>query len=287
MPVYIKNQIKNINYFKNNGIKIKEINFINHDRYRVMTENQKFVVNLYDNDTYPKIETLGLNKEDILEKGQLDQNNIYQVSKLNKITNLYDYLKNHSKKDNYDLGFKFGKILKKVHGIPIDEKVNWFEIFNTRANYLFYMHGVNEYIGDDDYILIDYINANKHLTKNVNQRYIFNKLNYENILIDENGKISIFGLDFNKVGDRVYDFARINYFALESEEFVKGCFDSYFKETKVPVKFYRLLALYAAYNILYDIVEYRDSDKCAYNKEEIDDLLKIYDDFNTFIPTWL
>ncbi|WP_394018261.1 hypothetical protein [Anaerococcus cruorum] len=149
------------------------------------------------------------------------------------------------------------------------------------------MHGVNEYIGDDDYILIDYINGNKHLTKNIRQSYIYNTIDYDNILIDENNKIKISRLDFKKVGDGVFDFAQVNNFAIKSSDFVRGSYDGYFNNQKAPGKFFRLLALYSAYNILYELVEYRDGSNIYYNKDEIEELLKIFDNFNTDIPSWI
>lgn len=287
MPVYIKNQIQNLNYFKNSDILIDEINFINHDRYRVVTDKGDYLVNLYPNESYENFAALTTNKDDILEKGTFDLENIYELIKLKKTQRLDEYLKNHSSKENYDLGLSFGSILRKLHDIRPDQEVDWYEIFNTRANYQFYMHGVNEYIGDDDYILIDYINGNKHLTKNIRQSYIFNKIDYENILVDQDKKIIISGLDFKRIGDGVYDFARINKFSLKSKDFLKGTYDGYFNYKKAPGKFFRLLALYSAYSILKDLVEHRDGNKLDSNKEEIEQLLNIFDNFNTDMPNWI
>ena len=105
-------------------------------------------------------------------------------------------------------------------------------------------------------------------------------------MIDKDEQIIISGLDFNKVGDRVYDFSKVNNFTLDSPDFVKGSFDGYFKDDKATGKFFRLLALYVAYNVLYSIVEYREGKQILYTKEEIDQLLKIYDNFNTDMPSW-
>lgn len=287
MPVYIKNQIENINYFKNSNIVIEEINFLNHDKYRVVTSTGTYLVSLYAKENYDKFASLADNEGDILEKGPLDSENIYEVTRIIKTYRLDEYLTNHSPKENYNLGLSFGRLLRNLHDIKPDQSVDWYETFNTKANYLFFMHGVNEYIGDDDYILIDYINGNKHLTKNIRQSYIYNTIDYDNILIDENNKIEISGLDFKKVGDGVFDFAQVNNFAIKSLDFVRGSYDGYFNNQKAPGKFFRLLALYSAYNILYELVEHRDGSNIDYNKDEIEELLKIFDNFNTDIPSWI
>lgn len=287
MAVYIKNQIQNINYFKLNRIKIKEINFLNADRYKVVAEDEDYLVKLYPLENYDFFKKLALNIDNPIEKGNLDTEKVYEISSFYESIGLDEYLKSHKPEENYKLGKEFSNILKKIHSLSPDQYTDWADIFTTRTNYLFYMHGVNDNIGDDDYILIDYINANKHLTKNIRQRYIINKINYESILVDEQGEIIISDLDFKKVGDRVYDFSRLNKFYLHSPDFIKGLYDGYFDKEKASGKFFRLLALYQAYSILKSMVDLREGKKARYSEEDIKQLLNIYDNFNTDVPNWI
>ena len=145
------------------------------------------------------------------------------------------------------------------------------------------MHGVSDFIGDDDYILIDYINDNKHLTKNLKACSILGKVNFQNIEISDDLEINITSQQW---GDKIFDFVNVNQAALVSKEFAKGVFEEYFKNEKVPIKFFRLLSLYQAYIILTNIVNSRNN-KTDLDDEETNGLLNMYDNFNQFIPKWI
>lgn len=197
---------------------------------------------------------------------------------------LSEFLKTHKANDNYKLGIQFGEYLHNYHNKQVCSNADWYEMFNTKANYLFYIHGVSEFIGDDDYILIDYINDNKHLTKNLKACSILGKINFENIKIGDEIE---FNINSEERGDKTFDFVNINQAALISKDFANGVFEEYFKNEKVPVKFFRLLSLYQAYIILTNIVDNRNNKKTDLNDEEIKGLLNMYDNFNQFIPTWI
>lgn len=196
---------------------------------------------------------------------------------------LNEFLKTHKTDDNYKLGIQFGEYLHNYHNKQPSSNKDWYEIFNTKANYLFYMHGVSDFIGDDDYILIDYINDNKHLTKNLKVCSILGKVNFQNIEISDDLEINITSQQW---GDKTFDFVNVNQAALVSKEFAKGVFEEYFKNERVPIKFFRLLSLYQAYIILTNIVNSRNN-KTDLDDEETNGLLNMYDNFNQFIPKWI
>ena len=196
---------------------------------------------------------------------------------------LNEFLKTHKTDDNYKLGIQFGEYLHNYHNKQPCSNKDWYEIFNTKANYLFYMHGVSDFIGDDDYILIDYINDNKHLTKNLKACSILGKVNFQNIEISDDLEINITSQQW---GDKTFDFVNVNQAALVRKEFAKGVFEEYFKNEKVPIKFFRLLSLYQAYIILTNIVNSRNN-KTDLDDEETNGLLNMYDNFNQFIPKWI
>ena len=196
---------------------------------------------------------------------------------------LYEFLRTHSNSDNYDLGIEFGKILYNIHNGEPDSKIDCYDNFNTKANYLFYMHGVSEYIGDDDYILIDYINHNKHLTKNLETSPIIGKINIKNINISVDNQIMI---SSNALGDSSFDFVNINEAAILSSDFANGVIDSYFSDRRIPLKFYRLLSLYQAYLILDNMVTIRNGKKANITNDDMNELLAMYDNFNQYMPTW-
>ncbi|WP_297281160.1 kanamycin kinase [uncultured Anaerococcus sp.] len=197
---------------------------------------------------------------------------------------LYEFLKTHNNRENHNLGMEFGKFLYNIHNEEPDSKIDCYENFNTKANYLFYMHGVSEYIGDDDYILIDYINHNKHLTKNLETSPIIGKVNIKNLDISVDNQ---FLIKSNEIGDSSFDFVNINEAALVSSDFANGVIDSYFCNRKIPIKFYRLLSLYQAYLILDSMVTFRNGKQADISNDEIKELLEMYDHFNQYVPTWI
>lgn len=94
-------------------------------------------------------------------------------------------------------------------------------------------------------------------------------------------------MDFKEVGDPIFDFTNINRIAIKNPDFSRGVINSYFDGKKVPIKFFRLLALYQAYLILENMVNARSSKPCLFSKEEEKLLLLMYDNYNQEIPQWI
>lgn len=206
---------------------------------------------------------------------------------MDKESNIKKYLSNHSKEENYKLGLEFGKYLKKIHENKSKDGINSYELFNTKSNYLFYRHGLSDDIGDNDYILVDCINQNKHLTKNIESKRIIGQVNFENILLDDDNNFLIKDNDNFHYGDPAFDFTNINKISKVSKEFSKACYKSYFLDKKAPIKFFRLLSMYQAYIILEDIVNKRDKSNRYLTDDEFEYLLNTYDYFNNVIPIWI
>lgn len=206
---------------------------------------------------------------------------------MDKDCNIKKYLSNHSKEENYKLGLEFGEYLKKIHQNKAKDGTNSYELFNTKANYLFYRHGLSDEIGDNDYILVDFINQNKHLTRNIESTRIIGQINFENILLDGDNNFLLKEKENFHYGDPAFDFTNINKISKVSKEFSKACYKSYFLDKKAPIKFFRLLSMYQAYIILEDIVNKRDKSNRYLTDDEFEYLLKIYDYFNNVIPIWI
>lgn len=206
---------------------------------------------------------------------------------MDKESNIKKYLSNHSKEENYKLGLEFGKYLKNIHQNKAKDGINSYELFNTKANYLFYRHGLSDEIGDNDYILVDFINQNKHLTKNIESKRIIGQINFQNILLDDDNNFLIKDKENFHYGDPAFDFININKISKVSKEFSKACYKSYFLDKKAPIKFFRLLSMYQAYIILEDIVNKRDKSNRYLTDDEFEYLLNTYDYFNNTIPIWI
>lgn len=203
---------------------------------------------------------------------------------MDKEYNLKKYLSSHTKEENYKLGLKFGEYLRNIHQNKAKNNINSYDLFNTKSNYLFYRHGLSDDIGDNDYILVDFINQNKHLTKNIESKRIIGQVNFENILLDDDNNFLIINKENFLYGDPTFDFTNINKISKISEDFSKACYKSYFLDKKAPIKFFRLLAMYQAYIVLEDIVNKRDGSDRYLTDDEFEYLVKTYDHFNNIIP---
>ena len=276
--------LKKSDYFKKYNINIENLTKISKYFSLINTNKAKYGLISFTGvndinfilENFNKINELSLKA---LETIKLDNNQFILLED-------YNFKKLAKSKDDYKIGLSLGKKLRNLHKIKPHIKKDWNEAFTTKSNYLFYMHGVSD-IGDDDYILIDYIRDNIHLTKNLVSTYMYPGLDVNNILINENEDILLTGLDFSNIGDGVFDFVWVNKIAIDNKNLAKGIFDGYFSEEKASIKFFRLLSLYQAYVILDNIVALRNDKETYLSEEEIKSLQKMYDNYNQYIPSWI
>ena len=134
--------------------------------------------------------------------------------------------------------------------------------------------------------MIDYIQDNIHLTKNTPINLLHGKINDKNIRVYDGDKLDFRGLKEIEYGDGVFDFVDINKIAIDYPKFAQGVLDGYFNGKRPSRKFFRLLSLYQAYVILYNKVDKNIDKDHNLDENQIDDLMKMYDDFNRLLPSW-
>lgn len=276
---------------------IDQIEKIGSSKYKITRDNKAYVFALYNLDQFDDIENeaivnevlegAGLNPLTIYDKGLMpDIERSFKVYEYRNEISLYQYLDKVSCEDQFVIGKEFGKALRKLHNIKGSERVNWQQNFLVRSNKLFYRHGLSE-IGDDDYILIDYINANKHLTENTALNLLYKNISDKNIRIYEDEFLDLRAIKELEYGDGIVDFVEINRIAINFSLFAKGVLDSYFDGDHPTRKFYRLLSLYQATAILESLINMREKLASKLSKDEVDSLLEMYDNFNRITPSWV
>ena len=287
MDKKIIDTLKKIEFF-DDELSDQDITYISKNTYGIKADNRSYLLKLYDNSHKNYSESI--NKFDkfsksIYEDFLEDLNQYYQIYDFDNFISLREYLYKSNEKDQYDMGYKFGKFLKEFHSLPTSVDIEWYKICKTKSNYLFYRHGLCDIIGDNDYILADYISHNQHLTRSVKTSYLLSGISLYDIIIDD--KFNILATDFKDIGDPIFDFTSINRIAIKKPEFSRGVINGYFDGKKAPIKFFRLLALYQAYLILENMVNARSSKPCLFSKEEEKLLLSMYDNYNQEIPQWI
>lgn len=295
MPNDIKNTLAHTNIFKELN-KLEHIEQIGSSKYKVLMDGRAYVFSLYgleeydniNNETYVNeiLENAGLNPLKIYEKGIMpDIERSYKIYEFRDEIALKDVLSNSSKEFKEDLGEKFGRALKRLHSIKSDKNVDWKKEFLIKSNQIFYRHGLGE-IKDDDYILTDFINGNRHLTENTAVNLLYKNISDKNIRVFDKNKLDLRAIKKLEYGDGIVDFVEINRIAIDYPEFAKATLNSYHDYKKTPRKFFRLLSLYQATAILEDLINIRNKKDSRLTDEEIKAIFAMYDNFNNIVPDW-
>lgn len=291
--------LKRTDFFKDKMDDIIKVEDLANNKLKITTDKNLYVLGLYSMKSYKEIEkedtinsylrNIGLKPLKKYQHGIMpDINKSYKVFEYRDEISLGEFLKKSDKEKNFDLGLKFGSILKKIHSIPVKNVKTdyWYKNAKTKVNILLYKHGLQEKNEPSDYILIDFLNENLYLTKNTSTNLLYSNLNEKNIRIYDKDKIDIRGLKDLEYGDGISDFVELNRLAIYHPEFSLGVLTSYSEGKVIPRKFYRLLAFYQVYWILDSLVKIRDSKESYLSLEEAEIIMDMYDDFSTIKPSW-
>lgn len=166
---------------------------------------------------------------------------------------LSDALKKVSIEEQYELGIKAGKILKKIHSIEIDEK----DIpINTKKEKI--LAKLDKYINsdlriDNDQELIDYVKNNIDDIWTVKPTYCHADFHPGNLIYMPNKEIGV--IDFNRweITDPYEEFYKLTAFGVESSiPYSVAQINSYF-DNNVPKEFWKALKVYTIWSALYSL----------------------------------
>lgn len=259
--------------------------------------NNKYLLRISSIDQYDKklvefnylkkLEKIGLSMCKPIEFGICDDG-VYIILSWIEGVDAQEYILNLSNKEQYEYGIIAGKELLKIHSLKAPSNIfDWEEKFNKKIDRKIKMYEDCPIKIDKANNLIEYINNNRHLLKNRNLVFHHGDYHIGNMMINENKELVI--IDFNRAdfGDPYEEFNRIVWCAQASSYFASGIVDGYFNND-VPIDFWRVLALYISSNTLSSIPW-----AIPFGKEEIEvminqskDVLRWYDDMNTYIPSW-
>lgn len=202
---------------------------------------------------------------------------------------LEEALSQLSEKEQYLLGREAGKILNKIHSIPIDECD--IPTKTKRERKLFQLSRYEEATHlrvENDEQVIEFVKNNIDLIWKQNPVYQHGDFHPGNLIYMNDGKIGV--IDFNRweVGDPYEEFYKLESFGTEiSIPYSIGQIDAYF-DNEIPNDFWGALAVYCAHATLFSI-------KWAeqFGQEDVDGMVERckrafenYDNFNSIIPKW-
>lgn len=200
-----------------------------------------------------------------------------------------DSIASFSIKDQYAIGLCSGKILKKLHQLPIPKRISrisWQDYFNTKINKNIKASNDCPVQFEGARTIIKYINSNRDLLCNRPMSFQHGDYHIGNMVLDR-GSLGV--IDFNRqsYGDPWEEYSRISWCGHLSPAFASGRIDGYF-DGDVSESFFKLMALYIGSNQLSSIpwaMQFgkKDVDVMIHEAERV---LYDYDEYNTHIPKW-
>ena len=191
--------------------------------------------------------------------------------------------------EQYRYGLNAGRILAKIHTIPAPANIpEWEERFNAKIDRKIAMYESCplKYEWGDDAIL-DYLAQNRHLLGSRPQCYQHGDYHIGNMMIDRSGILVIIDFDRDDYGDPWEEFNRIVWCAQAAPAFASGMVDGYF-DGKVPMEFWKLLALYIGSNTLSSLpwaIPFGD-EEIQVMRTQAAQVLQWYDDMRCVVPAW-
>ena len=189
----------------------------------------------------------------------------------------------------YRYGWDAGQILAKIHTIPAPtDAPSWETRFNAKIDRKIAMYENCElkYESGGDAFL-DYLACNRHLLKDRPQTYQHGDYHIGNMMIDNDGILTIIDFDRDDFGDPWEEFNRIVWCAQAAPAFASGMVDGYF-EGNIPIDFWKLLALYICSNTLSSLpwaIPFGEGEIQVMRKQAAQ-VLEWYDGMKNVVPTW-
>ncbi len=234
-----------------------------------------------------KIASLGVPMCLPLEFGTFD-GEVYSVQSFIDGDDAENVVPTFDKEKQYEYGFKSGKILKTIHSVPApDNAPDWERRFNSKIDKKINLYQDCPLKYENGELFINFIEKNRHLLKNRPQVYQHGDYHIGNMMIDSCGMLYI--IDFNRsdYGDPWEEFNRIVWCAQKTPYFASGMVDGYF-DKKVPIEFWKLLALYISSNTLSSLpwaIPFGEGEiKTMTNQAR--EVLSWYSSMQKYIPSW-
>lgn len=223
-----------------------------------------------------------------VEFGTCDQG-VYSMQSWIDGENVENIVTVMNEKNQYRYGLDAGRILLNIHAIsPSIHVPNWETRFNAKIdrNLVKYENCGLTY-GNGSEAFGRYIVQNRHLLKGRPQSYQHGDYHIGNMMIDQNGVLTIIDFDRSDVGDPWEEFNRIVWCAPIAPAFASGMVDGYFTN-EIPMGFWRLLALYICSNTLGALpwaIPFGESQVGIIRKQAAQ-VLEWYDGMRCVVPSW-
>ena len=188
----------------------------------------------------------------------------------------------------YAYGLDAGRILALIHTLPApSDTPAWEPRFNAKIDRKIAMYTSCPLKYDRGEALLAYLSQNRHLLKNRPQCYQHGDYHVGNMMIDTHGNLTIIDFEKQDYGDPWEEFNRIVWSAQAAPAFASGMVDGYFGG-KVPMDFWKLLALYICSNSLGSLpwaISFGEGE-IQVMRNQAAQVLSWYEGMKNVVPSW-
>lgn len=269
------------------------------DQKYIITDNKnkKYLLRISSIDLYNKklqqfnllkmVEKLNINASKPIAFGKLNDQEIYMLLTYLDGEDAETYVSKISDEEAYELGISAGKILKKLHSLPIvNNEKSWNEKYQEKMVRKISVARDCKYEIKQLDLLINYVEEHLDLVKERPQLFAHGDFHLGNLIV-HNNKIGVIDFDKNGIADPYDEFKPFCWNVFVSEYFETGLINGYF-DNNVPSEFFKVLALYAAEQLISHLpwaIQFGEEEiKTAY--KVMDAVLDWYDNFKLIIPKW-
>lgn len=225
-------------------------------------------------------------------RGELKNGVIWRLQRIGANEPLRCWLKRNVDRERiHELGESMGKALRKFQdGSPaVKKSMDWADAMQTDIDYLFYCHGLLPCKNRNEYILIDFINENRHLLRAMREKNVAFSMSPDSLHIAGDGGFALDDWSWVTRGDGIYDLVFLNDIAPISPAFCKAFLEGY-ANGKPTRAMFRNLALYTAIYTLKRLVDvaggevrYDDINESNCHFQRIISSFQFFDDV---VPEW-
>ena len=191
--------------------------------------------------------------------------------------------------EQYILGVKMGEVLQKIHALPAPEYTQPWDIrFDRKVQ-----SWVDEYESkpqihsDTGKMLVCYLENHRNVLDSRLQTFIHGDCNIENIILLQNGEISV--IDFNSYnssyGDPWWDINNMAWMPTMFPHFYTGQMKGLFNG-EPPTEFWNVFSYYLAYDALAALTDPYGLNGIEDGTEIVNSILEWTDNFKNLVPTW-
>lgn len=192
-----------------------------------------------------------------------------------------------TKEEQYELGLKSGRIIRKIHSIPAPEGIpSWKERMDKKLDAKIKLYEECPLKLEGGQYMLDYIAENRHLINGRPQCFQHGDYHIGNMMIS-GGELYIIDFDRYDFGDPWEEFNRV-WSAEAAPEFARGTIDGYFEGEEIPEEFWRLIGVYICRNMLSSIpwaIPFGEK-QIDVMRRQANNILSWYDNMTKIVPSW-